>query len=314
MKVALVLGGGGARGLAHVGVLRTLEQEGIPIHLIVGCSFGALIGAMYAQMGRVRLVEERIYQFMQTKIYANLGIRHLQNGSPIFSDDPLRQFLKGVKNWVMINLLTRRAALLKGERLGRAIAYLVPPGDIRDTQIPFACLATDLVSGQPYLFTDGDIQLAVTASSTIPGYFPPVEYRDRKLVDGAVSYNLPIRFARLLGADRIIAVDVHPELEIETEFSNVMDILLRTKSITANILTEEIAAGADVLIAPPIKEYNWFEFDRFREIIRAGEEAARLRLADIRQLTSSPGEEEIRHSRLPGRTRRRRRIVSGNAS
>lgn len=280
MKVALVLSGGGARGLAHVGVLKALEKANIKIDLIVGCSFGAIIGGIYAQNPDCDALETRLNAFMHEPAFRGLGLDFLKK-SNVKSDDTLRQFANGIKDWVLMNLIAKKVALLKAERLEKAVDSLIAPGNIEDTKIPFACNATDLISGSPFLFAEGDMRKAITASATIPGYFPPVSHENRMLVDGAITYNLPIRHARNLGADFVIAVDVHPILHPELNFKNVFEVILRSKTITSNTLSDEIQNSAEVLIQPPIREYYWYEFDRYVEIIKAGEETASLQLDEI---------------------------------
>ena len=281
MKVALVLSGGGARGLAHVGVLKALEKANIKIDMIVGCSFGAIIGGIYAQNPDYDALEARLNAFMHEAAFRGLGLDFLKK-SNVKSDDTLRQFANGIKDWVLMNLIAKKVALLKAERLEKAVESLIAPGNIEDTKIPFDCNATDLISGSPFLFAEGDMRKAITASATIPGYFPPVSHENRMLVDGAITYNLPIRHARNLGADFIIAVDVHPILHPELNFKNVFEVILRSKTITSNTLSDEIQNSAEVLIQPPIREYYWYEFDRYVEIIKAGEETANLQLEDIK--------------------------------
>ena len=281
MKVALVLSGGGARGLAHVGVLKALEKANIKIDMIVGCSFGAIIGGIYAQNPDYDALEARLNAFMHEAAFRGLGLDFLKK-SNVKSDDTLRQFANGIKDWVLMNLIAKKVALLKAERLEKAVESLIAPGNIEDTKIPFACNATDLISGSPFLFAEGDMRKAITASATIPGYFPPVSHENRMLVDGAITYNLPIRHARNLGADFIIAVDVHPILHPELNFKNVFEVILRSKTITSNTLSDEMQNSAEVLIQPPIREYYWYEFDRYVEIIKAGEETANLQLEDIK--------------------------------
>lgn len=280
MKVAVVLSGGGARGLAHVGVLKALEKANIKIDMIVGCSFGAIIGGIYAQNPDCDALEARLNAFMHEPAFRGLGLDFLKK-SNVKSDDTLRQFANGIKDWVLMNLIAKKVALLKAERLEKAVDSLIAPGKIEDTKIPFACNATDLISGSPFLFAEGDMRKAITASATIPGYFPPVSHENRMLVDGAITYNLPIRHARNLGADFVIAVDVHPILHPELNFKNVFEVILRSKTITSNTLSDEIQNSAEVLIQPPIREYYWYEFDRYVEIIKAGEETASLQLDEI---------------------------------
>lgn len=284
MKTAIVLGGGGARGLAHLGVLRALEKADISIDLIVGCSFGAIVGGMYAQMGNAALVENRLREFVHSREYRELGLDWIRKPK-LETEDYLRQFARSVRERVFLNLIAHRISVLKAERLQNAIHYLIDEGTFEQTRIPFACNATDLVTGQPVLFTEGSLRTAIQASSAIPGYFPPLVLDGKKLVDGAVSLNLPVRFARQLGANRVIAVDVHPRLHTENNFRNIFDILMRANTITGYMLNEEMShEDTDVLIRPLVSHFYWYEFDRAEEIIQAGEQAALQLLDQIRQV------------------------------
>ena len=198
------------------------------------------------------------------------------------SDDFLKQFARNLRERVLLNVIVNRISVLKQDRLINAVNYLVSRGRIEDTTIPFACNATDLISGNGILFTKGDIRNAIAASTTIPGYFPPVEMDSQRLVDGAVTQNLPVKFAKTLGATFTIAVDVHPVLREEEDFRNVFDIIIRTSTITASQLTDESLNSADVLISPKVDDFFWYDFDREDDLIKAGEEAAYSRIEEIR--------------------------------
>lgn len=281
MKTALVLGGGGARGLAHIGVLKALEEEKIPIDLIVGCSAGALLGAMYAQTPNANLVERKLISYITREGDKDLGFNFLRRHKPS-SDDYLQQFFRSVQQRVFLNLFANKMSILKKERLEHTVKYLIKPGSIQDTKIPFACNATDLVSGKPVLITEGDIHTAICASSAIPGYFPPVEINGKKLVDGAVTYNLPIKFAQALGAEFVIAVDVHSQISHETDFRNLFDVILRSSAIAGSLLTEETAHYADIVISPTVTSFQWFDFMEYKKLIRAGQEAMWLHMDEIK--------------------------------
>ncbi len=284
MKTALVLGAGGARGLAHIGVIKVLEQEGFQPDLIVGSSIGAIIGGMYAQTRDIRWVEHRVREFFESHEYADLRVDVLErHGSDRNENDFLHQIARNLVKRVLLNMIVSRQSILRDDRLGQAMGFLLKSGDIRETEIPFACVATDLVKGQPVLFTEGDIQLAVKASSSIPGYLPPVPYNSCLLVDGAVAYSLPINYAYQLGADRVIAVDVRQRIKPQDKFENVFDILFRSSAVTAEILCQEIAARADVLLQPDVGNYLWYDFQKMNDLIQAGEDAAYQKLTEIRQ-------------------------------
>lgn len=285
MKTALVLSGGGARGLAHLGVIKALEKENIKIDLIVGCSFGALVGGMYAQTPKAKVIEERLKVFQQTDHFKNLGVKAVRK--PAYNqDDFLKQFTRNLRERVLLNVIVNRISVLKDDRIINAVNYLIKKGKIENTSIPFACNATDLYSGKGILFTKGDIRQAIRASTTIPGYFPPVEVNNKILVDGAVTYNLPIKFAKSLGANVIIAVDVRPVLKEERDFRNVFDIIMRSSTITANLLSEQSLDDADILIPPQVGDFFWYDFDKAEEMIKAGEKAAYSQMDEIREITS----------------------------
>jgi NTE family protein len=292
MVTALVLGGGGARGLAHLGVLKVLEQENIKFDMIVGCSFGALIGGMYAQTANFSLVQRKMEEFKKSKEYRDLGVKMLQKPS-FASDDFMRQFARNIRDRVLLNVIVNRISVLKENRLINSINFLIDDDLIENTKIKFACNTTDLVSGRPILFTKGDMREAVLASTTIPGYFPPLEVNGKRLVDGAVTYNLPIKFAKALGAKNIIAVDVHSILQRDGDFKNVFDVILRTSTITSAMLTEETMDEADVIITPDVGKYLWYDFDKSDELISAGEEATYNKLSDVYAITSKKNKWDI---------------------
>lgn len=293
MKTALVLSGGGARGLAHLGVLKVLEKENIRFDMIVGCSFGALIGGMYAQTPDASKLEQRLRRFRRTEHFKNLGVRALRKPA-LQSDDFLKQFARNLRERVLLNVIVNRVSVLKRDRLINAVSYLVEDGRIEDTTIPFACNATDLISGKGILLTKGNIRDAIAASTTIPGYFPPVETDSQKLVDGAVTQNLPVKFAKALGASFTIAVDVHPLLREEEDFRNVFDIIIRTSTITASQLTGESLDSADILISPKVDDFFWYDFDRADDLIMAGEEATYSKIEEIRKKTSMKRDNVLR--------------------
>lgn len=284
MKTALVLGGGGARGLAHIGVLKVLEEIGCRPDLIVGCSIGAIVGGMYAQNPDSLFIEREVNRYFASEEYQNLNIRIMErNLSQEGEDDFLNQIARNLQKRVLLNLVANRQAILKEDKFSHTIDYFISDGDIAETEIPFACNATDLIKGEPVLFTMGAIRTAIKASSTIPGYLAPVGIDSRVLVDGAVTYPLPIHYARMLGADRVLAVDVKPSLRPQVEFKNVFDILMRSNAITAAFSAKQTGMEADVTISPGVGEYSWYDFRQMNRIIEAGELSAKARVGDIRK-------------------------------
>ena len=178
-KIALVLGGGAARGFAHVGVIRVLEQEQVPIDMIVGTSVGSLIGAIYAYDVNSFELEWSAFTLERDDVF----------------DYDLRTVLSGM-------------GAAKGDKLEEFVRAKVPTVNIEDLKIPFAAVATDLNRGARVVLDRGPVARAVRASCAIPGVFPPVEHQGSLLVDGGVLDNIPASVARERGADIVIAVDI----------------------------------------------------------------------------------------------------------
>lgn len=251
-KIALVLGGGAARGFAHVGVLRVLEDARIPVELIVGTSVGSLVGALYADGYNARALE--------------LLSRDLDRGD--FFDFGIAPALFGT-------------GLARGARLERWVKEHLRARQIEQLAIPYAAVATDLDDGKVVVLVRGDVARAVRASSAIPGVFEPVELDGRLLVDGGVVANLPVTIARELGADVVIAVDV-TEVTGKAQPANFVEVVMRAVTILTHEGVEESARAADVLVAPAVGDVELLDFDAKDRAIAAGAAAATEKLPEIR--------------------------------
>jgi NTE family protein len=252
-RVALVLGGGGARGFAHVGVLRVLEEERVPVELVVGTSVGSLVGALYAGPTS-GLALEQLAEELDRDDFFDFSLAPALFGTGLASGDRLERFVR------------ERAGVERIEAL----------------RIPFAAIATDLDTGEPVVLRAGDVARAVRASCAIPGVFEPVELDGRLLVDGGVSRNLPVGIARALGADVVIAVDVSA-LSPGARPANFVEVILRAVNLVVHAGADEARRDADVLVAPAVGAVGFVDFDRRREAIAAGAEAARAALPRIRE-------------------------------
>jgi NTE family protein len=251
-RVALVLGGGGARGFAHVGVIRVLEDARVPVELVVGTSVGSLVGAFYAGYTDSRGLE-RIARDLERDDLFDFGLAPALFGTGLASGDRLEAFVR------------RHVGVARIEEL----------------RVPYAAVATDLDSGRAVVLRTGDVARAVRASSAIPGVFEPVPIDGRLLVDGAVARNLPVKVARELGADVVIAVDV-TAIEGAARPSNFVEVILRAVNIVVHAEVEEARRDADVLVAPAVGEVGFIDFDRKDHAIAAGVLAARAALPAIR--------------------------------
>jgi NTE family protein len=255
-KTALVLGGGGARGLAHIGVLKVLRREGVPVDMIVGTSVGALVGALAA----AGLPTEEI-----ERLGADVGWGHLTDLSAAGL----------VKLLVADELLSTKKM---EEYLRRRFGQMT----FADLKTPFACVAADLRTGERIVLREGSVALAARASATMPGVFQPVSYRQRWLVDGGIVDNVPTDVAKVLGADVIICVNVPPDLT-RNAATNVLTTLNQALYIQGQVIADERLALADVLIEPQVRDVNAFELWKSEECMKAGEEAARRALPRLRK-------------------------------
>lgn len=284
-KFGLALGGGGARGLAHIGVLKVLEKENIKVDVIIGCSMGTLIGGMYAYLGNAKEVEEFIYETVIHPKFLELGI------------DKLSESEKPDKNYFdqFFDYLDKRYQVLKSlnhlsyfdEETTNEMYNLIPDVKIESLKIKFSAIATDLISGEEINFTKGSLREAIKASSAIPGMFPPVKAQNYFLVDGSASQSVPAGRVREIGADRVLAVDVMRPIKAVKQPENVIDILYRAEDITSHHLSILRLREADLILRPEVKHFSWADFEKINEIIYSGEKAAIENIVSIKKLVGS---------------------------
>jgi len=251
-RIALVLGGGAARGFAHVGVIRALEQEKIPIDLVVGTSVGSLIGALYAAEGDSFELEWAAFQLQKDDLF-DYGVMTVVMGM----------------------------GLAKGERLEQFVRNRSKVANIEDLKIPFAAVATDLNWGAKVVLDRGPVARAVRASSAIPGVFQPVQVDGKLLIDGGVVDNIPVSVARAKGADIVVAVDIGENVG-RTNITNLVDVTLQATSIMFTLNAEHAKKDADVLIAPRVGDVTMLDFSQKKRCMQAGIEAARVAVPKIR--------------------------------
>lgn len=285
-NLALVLGGGGARGLAHIGVIRVLQREGIRPDLIVGTSMGAVVGGMYAQMEDIDEVERRILSFIDTfgvkaKWLNFLGEFDDKDRHDMFRD--IAYYIK--KRFAGLKTLTR-ISLEDKKILYDPLSSFFSDGLIENCRIPFAAVALDIKNGAMKVLNRGSIIESVYASAAVQGVFPPVDYRDMLLCDGGPVAVVPVEAAKILGARSVIAVDVSPDIKEKTEFASGLEIILRSDSISQDRLRRIDQRMADVVIAPPVHGVHWANFTRIKFCIKRGESAAQQSLDMIRSLTA----------------------------
>ncbi len=207
-KIGLALGGGGARGVCHVGVIKALEEAGIKPDLICGCSMGAVVGACYAK-----------------------GI----------SSDGMMEIINKITAMKLVDLTVApitKLALLQGNKLRKLLLSNIGDIDFKDLQIPFRCVATDLYQGEVVTLNEGSVVKALRASSSIPTLFPPIKYGDKLLVDGGVLCRVPVQQCWDMGADVVIAVDALVNTrDAVTNVKNIFSLITRTFDVIDHSLT-----------------------------------------------------------------------------
>ncbi|HRH81439.1 MAG TPA: patatin-like phospholipase family protein [Thiobacillaceae bacterium] len=239
-RIGLALGGGAARGYAHIGVIKALEAQGIVPDFIAGTSAGAVVGALYA---------------------SGLNGFQLQRLGMDLDEDTLADW-----SWP-------RRGIFKGEALQDFVNRQVGRRPLQRLDRPFAAVATDLKNGEMVVFRRGDTGMAVRASSAVPGIFKPVEIRDREYVDGGLTSPVPVRAVKAMGADFVIAVDVGNKPQWG-QSDGTLDVLLRTFTIMGASIGKLEMAEADVVIRPQTPEVAATDFDARHYAILAGEKAA----------------------------------------
>jgi NTE family protein len=293
-KIGLVLGGGGARGAAHIGVLRAIEREHIPIDYIAGTSMGAIIGALYASGYTVDEIQKILDGMDWGDVFRDGASR---NALPMREKELDRAQLIPQEVGVGRHGLKLPPSIVNGQKLNLELRRLLVQSrehiSFDDLPIPFRCVATDIGKGEEVVFGDGDLTIAVLASAAIPGAFAPVRYDGRLLVDGMVTNNIPVAVARRMGADRLIVVNVSEPLLPEEELGSPVSILMQSLSGLVDRESARVLATLtpdDVIVRPDMPGIASLDFDKVDVAVRAGEAAALAQIGALRHLAVGPGE------------------------
>lgn len=282
-KVGVVLSGGGAKGLAHIGVLKVLEEQGVQVDYITGTSMGAIVGGLYASgytaseldsifssIDATALIRDYIprisksfYEKKNDEIYAlTLPFDKFKIGLP-------KAFSRGMYNYNLMN---------------RLLAHVRHVRDFNDLNIPFLCVATNIETGKPVLIDSGYLPQAILASGAFPSLFAPVLIDDKHLIDGGIVNNYPIEELKALGADIVIGVDVQDGLKDIDAISGAADVLLQISNYsTINQMKNKIGE-TDIYIKPDISGYTVVSFEEGKAIIQRGVAAAETKLDEIKKI------------------------------
>jgi NTE family protein len=282
-RIGLALGGGGARGLAHIGVLRVFEKEGIPIDLIVGTSIGALVGGAYASASSADELQEKVEKYLNSTEFRSSAMKAFEATHEKGEVSLTQKIQAYLRNRFYLIQAMLRPGILSNEDFQATIDYFIPDIQIEETRIPFGAVATDLVSGEEITFSKGPLRQAVMASCAVPGAIAPLKEGERLLSDGGIICRIPSSVARQEGADIVIAVVVDRGIHSE-ELRNVVDVYLRVSEIVGEKLKQYELAAADVVILPEVGDLHWSSFSQATNLIDAGEKAAKEKLNDIRHI------------------------------
>ncbi len=301
--VGLVLCGGGAKGAAHIGAIKVLEEYGVPVDLVVGTSMGALVGGLYS-MGYTSNQMDSIISNCDWKFLLSdktdrkdVSFNAKQTDSKLLINIPFGNVFK-------INLR-------KGEE--NAVDYLLPSGyvsgqnvsnllnslsigyqdsvDFMKMPVPFACVATDLSSGNAVVLKEGSVPMAMRASMAIPGFFSAVELDGKVLVDGGVVDNFPVDVARKMGADIIIGVDVQSPLATKKELKSINQVIMQLVGLTGNDLYLKNVKDVDIYIKPDVLDFTTFSFNKedIDTLVHNGYLAALEKSAELEELVNRYG-------------------------
>ncbi|MFI8225606.1 patatin-like phospholipase family protein [Pseudomonas sp. NPDC085632] len=305
-KVGLVLSGGAARGLAHIGVLKALEEQGIKIDAIAGTSMGAVVGGLYASGYKIDELE---------KLALNIDWQAALSDAPPREDVPFRR-KQDDRDFLVKQKLSFRddgslglpLGVIQGQNLSLLLeSLLAHTSDTRDFDklpIPFRAVATDISNGEKVVFRKGHLPQVIRASMSIPAVFAPVELDGRLLVDGGMTDNIPLDVAREMGVDVAIVVDIGTPLRNRKQLTTVVDVLNQSITLMTRSNSEEQLAAlktSDVLIQPALAAFGVTDFGKAQEMIDAGYRATRIldaRLAILKPKESQDA--ELNAARSPG--------------
>ncbi|MFZ5433707.1 MAG: patatin-like phospholipase family protein [Calditrichota bacterium] len=285
--IGLALSGGGAKGLAHIGVIKVLEEEGIDVDVVAGTSMGAIIGSLYSIGYSTAFIESLVVHEQWGELFDDTpGRRGLAMEQKLYDERyqlsiPIRRHSLGLPT-----------GLIPGQNVSLLLEWLMwPVREVRDFKKlprPFVCVATDLETGEAVVLERGNLPEAVRASFAIPSVFTPVYMDGRMLVDGGVVRNLPAQDVReSLRADFVIGVDVSSALREADKLDNLIAILNQTMNFQELVSAEGQRRLCNILIRPAIDQFSIMDFAKARELIAVGEAAARERLPELRELADS---------------------------
>ncbi|MFH1339120.1 MAG: patatin-like phospholipase family protein [Candidatus Omnitrophota bacterium] len=272
-KVALALGGGGVRGFAHIGAMKVLKSHSVPLDLVVGTSIGAIIGGCFCLNPDTDILEQRFLEMINRPQVRNLELFFAQVSDGSDKKFIIERLISRIRDICAWNLKKAKKWLVRTEPIVALLSDLFGEKKFSETQIPFACVAVDLIKGTEIIIREGRILDGILASSSIPGIFAPLKCDEGLLVDGGILASIPAREARILGADFVIGVDLE-DIRFKKELYTGLDVMFQSDLIKTHFLNEINLKYCDWVIKPDITDISWSEFSRGPFCLRQGESAA----------------------------------------
>ncbi len=282
-KTGIALAGGGAKGLAHIGFLETLKENGIPIDIISGTSIGAVIGAAYALEPDIGKLKATLRILIESDVFRDLKLDKFKSVEEDHWFDRIRNKLKMSLTFAEA---ATRPSLVPEIQVVKLFDELFGEKTFKDTELPFAAVALDLVSGEDVLFREGLIRDAVRASTAIPGIFPTVNMNGKLLVDGGVTANAPITAARELGADIVIGAIFGYEPSPPGKLESSMSVILRGDELAKLKLFRMLIEKADYVVEIDTGNTHWTDFGMYEECIEKGKAAAITHLEKLKRISN----------------------------
>ncbi len=252
-RLGLALGGGAARGVAHIGVIKVLEEEGVKISHVAGTSAGSLMGALYC---------------------AGLGWREM------------REVAESINWGDIVSPAFDGMGMVSAKKLEKALNDVIGERDFSDMTIPFCAVATDIQSGEPVVLSEGSVSHAVRASCSIPAIFAPTKWGDRILVDGGLVDDVPVDVVREMGADAVVGVDLNVDRGHADPPDNLIDVFYRSLNILIYNVAKSKKQTADIMIAPDLAGFKYYRLREIDKLVAAGEAACRKWIRALKAFTS----------------------------
>ncbi len=295
-RAVIALGGGGARGLAHLGVMEAIGESGVRTERIVGVSIGSLMGGLCAVDSDVKQVQAKTIGLLHSPVFSEKCRQLMAAASKVSAGNRKQSQQLGPADWFglwyrrlerimrhghRLTKMVRGPSILSDEILHEAINALIPDIDLSETPIPLSIVAADLKSGHRVVLERGPLRKAILASTAIPGFFPPIQWDDMLLSDIGVLDAIPLSIAKSYASDLTIGVDVGSSVQRIDTFGTAIDVVMRMEEIGERLCRRHSLPHADILIRPDVGYRPWYDFTEPTGLIQSGLQAARAALRHV---------------------------------